>query len=248
MSQPVRVLTGALPERIRAGLGRRSSALVLALLAEVLLGLLFLTLGSSNTRQEEAEPPLVSFDARPPVEKPPAPRENKVEDTKPAEFSAPRPAETRQPPPPSAVSSPPPMIQLSRDQMVSAEIAPAPSTKPRMGPPDTGTPGDTPQVGGKGPNGEPLYAAAWYRRPSDGELSGYLSTATGPGWGLIACRTVPDFRVEDCIALDEYPQGSNITRSVLAAAWQFRVRPPQLGGRSMVGQWVRIRIDYDLRH
>ena len=116
-----------------------------------------------------------------------------------------------------------------------------------MGPPDTGTPGDTPRVGGSGPNGEPLYAAAWYREPYESELSGYLSTASGPGWGLIACRTAPDFRVEDCVALGESPTGSNIARAVLAAAWQFRVRPPRIGGRSMVGEWVRIRIDYGLR-
>ena len=97
---------------------------------------------------------------------------------------------------------------------------------------------------GTAPNGEPLYAAAWYREPRDDELRGYLSTASGPGWGLIACRTAPDFRVEDCVGLDEYPNGSQITRAVLAAAWAFRVRPPRLGGRPLVGAWVRIRIDY----
>ena len=100
---------------------------------------------------------------------------------------------------------------------------------------------------GTAPNGEPLYAAAWYREPSDGELRGYLSTASGPGWGLIACRTAPDYRVEDCVGLDEYPYGSQINRAVLAAAWQFQVRPPRLGGRPMVGSWVRIRIDYGTR-
>ena len=128
-----------------------------------------------------------------------------------------------------------------------APAKPAPARPSLMGPPDTGTPGDTPRVGGSGPNGEPLYAAAWYREPYESELSGYLSTASGPGWGLIACRTAPDFRVEDCVALGESPTGSNIARAVLAAAWQFRVRPPRIGGRSMVGEWVRIRIDYGLR-
>lgn len=131
---------------------------------------------------------------------------------------------------------------------VKAPSAPprAAASGPPIGPPDTGSSGDTPRVG-TAPNGEPLYAASWYREPRPGELSGYLSTATGPGWGLIACRTVPDFRVEDCVALEEYPNGSNINRAVLAAAWQFRVRPPRLGGQYQVGTWVRIRIDYELR-
>jgi protein TonB len=57
---------------------------------------------------------------------------------------------------------------------------------------------------------------------------------------------VPDYRVEDCVALDEYPQGSQINRAVLAAAWEFRVRPPFLGGRPLVGSWVRIRIEYSM--
>jgi protein TonB len=104
---------------------------------------------------------------------------------------------------------------------------------------------DTARVG-TAPNGEPLYAAAWYREPADDELRGYLSTASGPGWGLIACRTAPDYRVEDCVGIAEYPQGSQINRAVLAAAWQFKVRPPRLGGRPQVGSWVRIRIDYGI--
>jgi protein TonB len=79
-------------------------------------------------------------------------------------------------------------------------------------------------------------------------LRGYLSTATSPGWGLIACRTAPDYRVEDCVGLDEYPQGSRITRAVLAAAWEFRVRPARLGGQPQIGSWVRIRIDYNNVH
>jgi protein TonB len=99
---------------------------------------------------------------------------------------------------------------------------------------------------GTAPNGEPMYAAAWYREPRPDQLRAYLSTASGPGWGLIACRTAPDYRVEDCVGIDEYPTGSQITRAVLAAAWEFRVRPPRVGGRSLVGSWVRIRIDYSI--
>jgi protein TonB len=99
---------------------------------------------------------------------------------------------------------------------------------------------------GTAPNGEPLYAASWYERPRREALAAYLSTSRGPGWGLIACRTAPGYRVEDCVGLGEYPEGSQIMRSVLAAAWEFRVRPPRLGGRSMVGSWVRIRIEYGM--
>ena len=64
---------------------------------------------------------------------------------------------------------------------------------------------------------------------------------------MIACRTVPEFRVEDCVLVDEYPEGSNIARATLDAAWQFRVRPPRLGGQSKYGEWVRIKIDYEIR-
>ena len=108
--------------------------------------------------------------------------------------------------------------------------------------------GDFERVG-TAPNGEPLYAAEWYREPDHRMLGDYLSTAHGPGWGLIACRTAPEYRVEDCVPLEEYPHGSEINRSVLAAAWEFRVRPPRRGGQPLVGSWVRIRISYDLyRH
>lgn len=251
MSQPIRVLIGSLPQQIRAGLGRRVTAIFLALILEALLILMVLTLGWHNKEEEAERPRLVSFDASSEPEQPPAPSEDKPPEPKKAERPAPQsPALKKAQDKPQTEPASRPMISLSPDEMASADISPGPPrpaapSAPKMGPPDMGTPGDTPRVGGAGPNGEPLYAAAWYREPYDDELRGYLSTATGPGWGLIACRTVPDFRVEDCVAVDEYPSGSNIARAVLAAAWQFRVRPPRVGGRSKVGEWVRIRIDYE---
>lgn len=141
------------------------------------------------------------------------------------------------PPLPSSAEQPaPPAVPKIGVRMRSGASAGPPSK-------GAGASGDTARVG-TAPNGEPLYAAAWYREPTNDELRGYLSTASGPGWGLVACRTVENYRVEDCVALEEYPAGSQMNRAILAAAWQFRVRPPRLGGQVQLGTWVRIRIDY----
>lgn len=255
--------------RIRSGIGDRSAGLVLALLAEALLVMALLTLTPTMSRPRGEERPTV-FSFSPEREQAIAPETEEEADPPPVETDArePRPVEapaeeapdpaplTPAPPIPIA-PAPPPVIQLSREQMAAADLARLPSRAPAVAPPRRAVAGppnvggsagaDTPRVEGTGPNGEPLYAAAWYREPYPEELRGYLSTSRGPGWGLIACRTVRDYRVEDCVALGEYPEGSNIARSVLAAAWQFRVRPPRLGGMPKIGEWVRIRIDYDLR-
>jgi protein TonB len=162
----------------------------------------------------------------------------------PEEPRPPQPAEPAAPPPPAIL---PTLWELPPSAAIPRNTNPAPPARPVYGPPDNRSPAfrDTERVG-TAPNGEPLYAAEWYREPDDVAMRSYLSTARGPGWGLIACRTAPDYRVEDCVALGEYPEGSQINRSVLAAAWEFRVRPPRLGGRPLVGSWVRIRIDYGL--
>ncbi len=165
--------------------------------------------------------------------------------------------QTDEPPPISPLIEPTPPPPAARSILTTTvERVPAPPpvrptrpAGPLYGPPDTGRSPmfrDSERVG-TAPNGEPLYAAAWYREPKDEMLRDYLSTALGPGWGLIACRTAPDYRVEDCVGLAEYPEGSQIVRAILAAAWEFKVRPPRLGGQSLVGSWVRIRIDYERR-
>jgi protein TonB len=147
---------------------------------------------------------------------------------------------------------PPALLRTAPASSPSFDLARQPQARSReragpVGPAFTPQPGDSQRIAGSGPNGEPLYAARWYREPTNGELAGYLSTASGPGWGLINCQTAPQFRVENCVLVDEWPSGSQIGRAVLAAAWQFKVRPPQIGGQPQVGEWVRIRIDYDLR-
>jgi protein TonB len=113
----------------------------------------------------------------------------------------------------------------------------APAQMAESGPPDSA-------VVGVAPDGSKLYAAEWQREPTDAELAFYLRKArySGPGaFGLIACRTAPRFKVEDCRPIGESP-GSGMGYAVNEAAWQFRVKPPRVNGDYQVGTWVSIRI------
>ena len=240
-----------LPEDSR----RRVAGLFAVLVVHLGLVALLLSLAPPIVRQKMADMVMFSVDA--PIEKPKAAE---------AKQKAPTPADA---PPTVPAQQPPPRPERPAEVIERAELViplqpvapvappaeetaapPSPPARPRptYGPPapaqrnDAGA--DTPLVDGTGPNGEPLYGASWYREPYRDELTGYLSTARGPGWGRIACRTAPDYRVEDCVIVGEYPQGSGIARAIQAAAWQFKVRPPRVGGRYKVGEWVRIHFEY----
>jgi protein TonB len=139
------------------------------------------------------------------------------------------------PPPTQQAKKSPPWIEMSSEDMAASDISKIPAA-------GSGGGGDS-EVVGKGPNGESLYAAEWAREPTDAELSGYMPRNAPEGFGLVACKTIPDNRVEDCIELDQTP-GSRLASAVRQAAWQFHVRPPRKGGRPLIGSWVRIRIDY----
>ncbi len=124
----------------------------------------------------------------------------------------------------------------------TAEASPGAATGPVYGP-TLGRAG-----GMTGPHGEPLYPAEWVREPTRAELATYLPPVVPQdAFALIACRTVAGFRVEDCTELDQSPAGSGLSRAIRLAAWQFRVRPPRVGGKLEVGAWVSIRIDFTER-
>lgn len=261
LAQPVTSPGSRFSGRYGIGTGRRSIGLLLALAVELLLIALIFTLGSSITQDgKEDAVTVVRFKAN--DQKPQSEQQEQVDskpdlskpDTRPAEKQV-KPNEVPAPIAQPRPDAPPPVqiIRLSPKEMAVVDITalprrpgpPAPVARSAMGPVDSAPPArDTPRISGSAPNGEPLYAAEWYRKPYPDETAGYLSTATGPGWGLIACRTVADYRVEDCVKIDEYPNGSNIARAALGAAWQFRVRPPRIGGKSMIGAWVGIRLEY----
>ncbi len=263
MFQPSLVQAAPLLERLRAGAGRRAGAIGLALLIEAFLLILLLSFSGAESPKPKVEvvtvtdleASAVSEESPEPNSAEPAPRADgrplprpPAQDLQPSRSPEPLPAQTAQPSQePTAPVIPPTPSALPPSSTPSPRAAPAaPSGGQIFGPPDTRRSSafrDTERVG-TAPNGEPLYAAAWYREPRPSDLRGYLSSARGPGWGLIACRTAPNYRVEDCVALDEYPAGSQINRAILAAAWEFQVRPPRRGGQLLVGSWVRIRIDY----
>jgi protein TonB len=249
---------------------RKLASLAIAIALEALLMLLLLTLGAQIAGVEEGEDittfEAIEFAGPSEPEPEPAPETSAAETPQEAQPVPDQPlpqpqrpsplALNPQPAPPSPPPAPPQPEPPSEPQprpqpparpapKIGAKISPGRS----YGPADTGNPrsaGDSERVG-TAPNGEPLYAARWYREPTDQELAGYLSTAKGPGSALIACRTVADYYVEDCVLLGESPPGSMMGRAVLAAAWQFRVRPARIGGREQFGSWVRIRIDYTVR-
>ena len=142
------------------------------------------------------------------------------------------------------------VMPMSRSELAAADVSRLPARTGAGNADDGKAEGEAGRQGDgmTGPNGEPLYNAEWARKPTDAELSGYLpSTRPASGWGMVACRTIPGNRVEDCVELGQSPPGSGLARAVRQAAWQFRVLPPRIGGRAQVGAWVRIRIDYSTR-
>ncbi len=260
-------IAGSLAARLRAklpeNLSHRAIALIVTVAIELLILLVLLSLGMGITQPASQGSILSTFDSSAP-ESDSTDAEEQADNSDTEEPTPPTvPAEQ------AAVPTPitPPTIVIPRANTIpvpppepqpSAAPEPQPSPRPtssiravirddggNIGPPNgarRGTPDS--EVVGLAPDGSPLYAAQWYREPYPSELSGYLSTARPPGWGLIACKTAPEWRVEDCQIVGESPQGSNIARSVLAASWQFLVRPPRVDGEYQVGSWVRIRIDY----
>jgi protein TonB len=221
----------------RSPLSRRASSLALALGVNIGLVLVLLTLGIIQV--PERKPSTATI-----VDLLPEEHQQSNAQTHAAAHSKPLPKPPKivlpvKPtitPPPTKPKTLTPLLDMTGAELAAADL----SNLPKPGPGE----GDSEDVG-RGPHGEILYAAEWARHPTDAELGGYLPKNAPDGWGLIACKTIPGNRVDDCVELGQSPPGSHLASAVRQAAWQFRVRPPRKGGKTMVGEWVRIRIDYE---
>ena len=224
---------------------RRSMAIVLTICIEVLLLMALLLSRPTFGPKGKSGEPLISIQAQ--GEKQADKTETSEKEAVEEKEQAKEPPRLTEAPPPKPI--PPPattgaFIEISRQDFANGDIG----KLPKRSKADSG--GASANSGsasgaGEGPGGAPLYNAQWYKEPTDGEMALYLPPVRTPGsWAMIACQTVENYRVENCQAMGESPPGSRLASALRQASWQFRVRPPRVGNKPMIGAWVRIRFDF----
>ena len=228
---------------------RRATGIALAIAAHLIVLLIMLRLSP------DLLPPVLKNDAlstftvlpEPKPVKDPSPRA--VEKVKKPSGGAPKPANRPDTPVTTAPKPPPPPAPIligGKEMFDAADISKLASGKSE-GTSGAGSGKDSGSAygPGEGPGGERLYNAEWYREPTHAEMAFYQPP--GPpvsGTAMIACQTIERYHVDNCRSLGESPVGSGLSRQMRQAAWQFLVRPPRIGGKPMIGAWVRIRYDF----
>ena len=199
----------------------------MALAATILIIVMLVKVGALGPRLIQQKPRIIRFELQP------EPRRHAPTVARVAQASGAK-ARVHAPPVP-----PLNMVILSPKDYAAADIAALPSHQ-ASGSEGADAAADSGSSPG-GPDGERLYDVDWYVRPTHAELAPYMPAAGPPsGSATIACRMIAQYHVEDCRELDESPAGSGLSRALRLASWQFRVRPPRVGGRSILGGWVRI--------
>ena len=224
----------------RPSISQRGLAIGLTLLAELIFLLILLGLAptSFGDRKPASRPTTVDLI---PAPEPQAPAAAAQAETAEAEVAKPVPRlpTPRVPPVPNPKS---PFLELTREEFAAADISKLGTAGGKVA---TGS-GETSASVGTGPGGVTLYRAEWHREPTDAELGGYLPKRTIPpgAWAEVACKTIPDNRVENCQAIGESPPGSGLAHAIRLAGWQFRIRPPKIDGKPQVGTWVKVHIEF----
>ncbi|URW76240.1 hypothetical protein M9980_03165 [Sphingomonas donggukensis] len=231
--------------RARPSLRSRATAtsLSLAILAAIILALLWVS-AAKLTEPKEGNA-LATFDVAAGQKQAAA---NRAAAPQPkTRTTPPRPdAQQPTPTPPIVVPPFPDMIRLSRRDFAASDIGKMPKSAAGAGNDTdvaaTGSGASSAGIPGAAPGGETLYPAEWYREPTRAEMATYMPRTGGTGWGMIVCRTIARYHVEDCRELGESP-GSGLARAMRQASFQFLVRPPTVNGKPQTGTWVRIRFD-----
>lgn len=213
----------------------RGSGLGLALAINFIIFLVLMGLGAAQfERQKPDEVLVVDMMSSRQAAAPPATRAEKV-----TEKLRPK-VPPIKPPIQLPVVKPLDMIELTREEYAASDIR---NLGHVNGAGQQAAADDSRPIG-RAPNGDILYGAEWYREPTDAELDGYMPRNAPEGYGVIACKTAPGHRVEDCVELENFPAGSHLASAVRQAAWQFKVRAPRKNGQELMGAWVRIKIEY----
>lgn len=240
----------------RVSLRSRAVALLLAIVVHVLLVILLMRLANPAPRPPAPPPNPVTFDLLPeppvkPAATPAKPQVKQAGGGAPRKADKPEPSPTTPPPAPLDTSvAPLGMIVLSKEEFAAADISRMPArpgtrATDRADAGGTGTGRGAAYGPSAGPGSEQMYGVDWYRKPTSAELSFYLpKNAPRTGWGEVACQAAEGYRVENCREIGESPPGSGFSGAVRQAAWQFRVVPPKIGTRPLIGAWIRVRIDY----
>jgi protein TonB len=222
---------------------RRVTGFAFAIALEILIILALLTLGVGTPEKKKPDK-AVTFslfpDAETEVAKATPRQQSKSSAAPPASQRAVTPAPPS-PTPPAPAKPAPNLLTLDKQTYAGMDIS---KIKPSGGGEDGDSTGDSkaPYGPGEGPGGQPLYNAEWYREPSRAEMATYVPKLDRTSWGMVACRTIEKYHVENCRELGETP-GSGLARAMRLASWQFLVRPPRRGGKALIGAWVRIRFD-----
>lgn len=228
----------------RAVLRRRATGFLLALAVEALLVIILLTLNPPQFGAPKGDNRPKVFTLTPDQVSKKAATTRKQQRAATTKTKTP-PPNTPPVPPPLPLTDIPGMITLKKQDYVASNIGNIKSQRaPATADADDGdTSGDSVAIG-SGPHGEPLYAAEWYREPTEAQTGPYIpKNLAGGAAALIACKTAPRYHVEDCVILGEDPPGTGLARGIREAAFQFLVIPPRKGGKPIIGAWVRIRFD-----
>ncbi len=251
------------PRRWRLPRPSRAAAFLLVLLIHVGLAFIILFLGPTIKLAEMGRNAIEAFNIPAPQAEPEPEPEPEQAPPPPPAAATPEPKPTPQPVQPPLIDAPAPPVDLGV-LPIELDIRKIPNRRPvpeaaeqQVAEAETNLPDSKVVSSGRvyGPSlnskpsflaGKTLYAAEWYREPTDAELAFYLPKTGIPrgAWALVACRTVANFRVEDCQEMGDSRPGSGLSRAIRNAAWQFRVRPPRVDGAYKVGEWVQIRIDF----